>query len=259
MAQKRGIFDIVFQRYRRFIQSLSRPKQKVAIPFQIEDAPESYPRFSVLIGAHSSFCMCRRFSTVRARPLKQDHISILEAQLEQVDREETKLLFLGNARRDHIKSLQTWIESTACLARKETEFLDRKQDLMAVARPVDGVLARVQVIPFRIARPICSALRSSHFNTSRDPNVFIPSGPLAIRGSRSVLASFATVVLIIPVIVINLLSSSGVRLGIAVAASALFIFILSFLMNAQTKELFLAGATYAAVLVVFIAGNNNGT
>ncbi|KAF8862660.1 hypothetical protein BDZ45DRAFT_584922 [Acephala macrosclerotiorum] len=264
----------------------------------VEDAPEGYPRFSAFIGAHSSFCICRRFSMVRARLLllKQDRVSVLEAQLEKVDCEETKFLFLGNARRDknekrkavltqldvaladyddfvkrcrevleapeakahHVKSIQTWVNGTACLSREETAFLAQKQDLMAVARPVDSVLSRVQVILFIMIRPLWPTLRSSHFNVSRDPNVFIPSSPLGRRVGQSILASFATVVLTIPVIIINLLDSSGARLGMAVAASALFVFMLSFLMHAQTKELFLAGATYAAILVVFIAGNNGG-
>ena len=47
--------------------------------------------------------MCRRFSAMRARLLliKQDHLSILEAQLQEVDRQEPRRLFLGNLRRDN--------------------------------------------------------------------------------------------------------------------------------------------------------------
>ena len=44
----------------------------------------------------------RRFSASRARILlmKQDRVSILEQELERVDREEPSVLFLGNSRRD---------------------------------------------------------------------------------------------------------------------------------------------------------------
>jgi len=47
--------------------------------------------------------VCRRFSAMRARLLliKQDHLSILEAQLQEVDRQEPRRLFLGNLRRDN--------------------------------------------------------------------------------------------------------------------------------------------------------------
>ena len=40
---------------------------------------------------------------MRARLLliKQDHLSILEAQLQEVDRQEPRRLFLGNLRRDN--------------------------------------------------------------------------------------------------------------------------------------------------------------
>ena len=54
------------------------------------------------MGSHPSFHVCRRFTRLRARLLlvKQDELSSLEAQLDEVDRQETRLLFLGNRRRD---------------------------------------------------------------------------------------------------------------------------------------------------------------
>lgn len=68
----------------------------------VEDYSSGYPRFSALIGTHSSFYVCRRFSTLRARLLlqKQDRISKLERQLQHIDKEELQPLFLGSLRRD---------------------------------------------------------------------------------------------------------------------------------------------------------------
>ena len=68
----------------------------------VEDYLSGYPRFSALIGTHSSFFMCRRFSTLRARLLlqKQDRIAELEHQLQHIDEEELQPLFLGSLRRD---------------------------------------------------------------------------------------------------------------------------------------------------------------
>lgn len=68
----------------------------------MEDHPSGYPRFSALIGTHSSFYVCRRFSTLRARLLlqKQDRIVKLEHQLQHIDEEELQPLFLGSLRRD---------------------------------------------------------------------------------------------------------------------------------------------------------------
>ncbi|KAI1438308.1 hypothetical protein GGR50DRAFT_705287 [Xylaria sp. CBS 124048] len=73
---------------------------------QIEDYPSGYPQFSALIASHDAFHVFRRFSNLRVRLLllKQDKISMLEEQLEHIDRESLKeaggLLFLGNSRRD---------------------------------------------------------------------------------------------------------------------------------------------------------------
>ena len=68
----------------------------------VEDYRAGYPQFSALIGSHSSFQVYRRFLRTRVRLLllKQDEISVLESQLDGVDREETREIFLGNARRD---------------------------------------------------------------------------------------------------------------------------------------------------------------
>lgn len=68
----------------------------------VEDYRAGYPQFSALVGSHSSFHVYRRFLRTRARLLllKQDEISLLESQLDRVDHEETRELFLGNARRD---------------------------------------------------------------------------------------------------------------------------------------------------------------
>lgn len=68
----------------------------------VEDYSSGYPRFSALIGTHSSFYVCRRFSTLRARLLlqKQDRIAQLEHQLQHFDEQELQPLFLGSLRRD---------------------------------------------------------------------------------------------------------------------------------------------------------------
>lgn len=68
----------------------------------VEDLPPGYPRFAALLGCHPSFHVCRRFLGLRARLLlhKQDSLAVLESQLNRIDRDERRLLFLGNLRRD---------------------------------------------------------------------------------------------------------------------------------------------------------------
>ena len=86
----------------------------------VEDYPQGYPRFAALVGSHSSFHICRRFSTVRARILllKQDRVVQLEEQLNAIDRNEPRPLVLGNARRD--KSA----ERAKILAELETALME---------------------------------------------------------------------------------------------------------------------------------------
>lgn len=68
----------------------------------VEDYPQGYPRFSALIASSDHFHLCRRFSNLRSRLLlqKQDKLSLLESQLEKIDRDEEATLFLGSRRRD---------------------------------------------------------------------------------------------------------------------------------------------------------------
>jgi hypothetical protein len=68
----------------------------------VEDYPPGYPQFSALVASHDSFHICRRFTNLRTRLilLKQDRLSYLEKQLEQIDREEESHLRLRCIQRD---------------------------------------------------------------------------------------------------------------------------------------------------------------
>ena len=71
----------------------------------VEDFRPGYPRYSALIGSNDSFQICRRFSILRTRLLleKQDRLSLLEKELERLDKEEIAPLFLGSIRFDRNK------------------------------------------------------------------------------------------------------------------------------------------------------------
>lgn len=70
--------------------------------FLVEDYPAGYPRYSALISSYDPFFAFRSFRRLRARLLllKQDELSILEEQFDQVDRLEASPLFLGQRRAD---------------------------------------------------------------------------------------------------------------------------------------------------------------
>ena len=68
----------------------------------VERFPLGYPQFSALIGAHPTFSVFRRFSVIRARLLllKQQRMTALEKQLEQLDFQEPRALHLGSIQAD---------------------------------------------------------------------------------------------------------------------------------------------------------------
>ncbi|KAK6450634.1 hypothetical protein FP744_10006884 [Trichoderma asperellum] len=70
----------------------------------VNDFPQGYPRYSALLNSDKSFQVWRRFSTLRTRLLllKQDELSRLEEQLENIDAEDERSfpIFLGNNRED---------------------------------------------------------------------------------------------------------------------------------------------------------------
>ncbi|KAI1740752.1 hypothetical protein F4680DRAFT_447607 [Xylaria scruposa] len=144
---------------------------------KIEDYRAGYPQYTALLSAHNPYFICRRFDKLRARVLlrKQDKLSALEQNLEEVDQQESCVIFLGKSRIDNntdrlslldkiesalhdydqfiektnrvlsfgsaqprdIESLQNWLDGTGCLAREETEYLSSR-DLMSLAPTADN-------------------------------------------------------------------------------------------------------------------------
>lgn len=68
----------------------------------VKPSPLGYPQFSTLIGAHPDFSVSRRFSVIRARLLlyKQQRVAALEKQLEELDLQEPRSLYLGSFQAD---------------------------------------------------------------------------------------------------------------------------------------------------------------
>ncbi|KAM5379416.1 hypothetical protein ACJZ2D_004114 [Fusarium nematophilum] len=149
-------------------------------PAQIEDYPSGYPQYSALISSYDPFFAFRSFRQLRARLLllKQDELSVLEAQLNQMDREETSPFFRGtfrgdrnttraevlaqihsnlkdygkltitpsNIHADHrdLDSLQNWLEETGCLTEEETSYLHTGGDLVNLASSRDPAMKQLE-------------------------------------------------------------------------------------------------------------------
>ena len=85
------------------VQITIRCRRCAANACQSKTIPLANPaKFSALVASHGSFHICRRFTNLRTRLilLKQDRLSYLEKQLEQIDREEESHIRLRCIQRD---------------------------------------------------------------------------------------------------------------------------------------------------------------
>ncbi|KAK3369492.1 hypothetical protein B0T24DRAFT_708119 [Lasiosphaeria ovina] len=249
----------------------------------VQDHVSGYPRFAALIGAHPDFHLFRRFLALRARLLlcKQDKLAALEEQLAHLDANEASPLFLGNMRRDRneerrqliqqldsaprdydgqhtrdVTSLRDWdwVDESGSLARVETAYLLHGRDLMAVG-------ASTKELPNLLQHPVEDAMiwgyrmfrKNPSTEQSRDSALYTFS-PTAVSATARCLVTILVIsVLFFPVLAVLRLDKMGHRLAVIMVASTIFIGLLPVLGQAKTADLFVAGATYTTVLVVFIA------
>ncbi|KAI1736298.1 hypothetical protein F4680DRAFT_452081 [Xylaria scruposa] len=258
-----------------------------ANPYQkIEDHPPGYPRYAAMISSHPTLFVFRRFAAIRARMIlhKQDRISQLEKQLQQVDRDEARPIQLSSYRRDanperqalfeqldaaitqyddlsqrtrqalaiklaapwDIRNLKRWLEGFGCVHISETEYLAHKRDLMALG-PADteDFLKTITHKVEDIIIWVSKILRRDfRDDCSSDPDVYIFPDRLIKTASRSVLAILASSFLLIPIIILTLINELAVRLTVVLISNAVFVFVVSVLAEAKMGELFMAGAAY---------------
>ncbi|GAW17828.1 hypothetical protein ANO14919_072950 [Xylariales sp. No.14919] len=159
-------------------------------------------------------------------------------------------------RRD-VASLRDWINDSGCLSRDESKYLE-KNDLISLVSSEQGVLesmsAAVEDLIIWISSRTRWNFRTPH---SRDSNMYIFSENLIGTFTRIVLALFASATIFIPIVISSLMSSESARLVLVVLSIAIFVGILSLTSRPRVSEVFLAGATYAAVLVVYVSGTGN--
>ena len=73
--------------------------------------------------------------------------------------------------------------------------------------------------------------------------------------ARGIIAVVTLVVLLIPVIILNAVTSTVPRFVVVFVAAGLFVSAITAFNRLSMAEIFAAGATYTAVLVVFVSGN----
>ncbi|KAF1984419.1 hypothetical protein K402DRAFT_422935 [Aulographum hederae CBS 113979] len=122
-----------------------------------------------------------------------------------------------------------------------------------ITHAIEDCLIYVETFIRRFSPTRC-VRRKSKFTA--DEHIHLPSPRLCIM-SRSLATWLATLALLIPIIILANVSSSAGRLVTIALSAGFFLSVLSLFTEAGTKEIFTAGASYAAVLVVFAADGNN--
>ena len=78
---------------------------------------------------------------------------------------------------------------------------------------------------------------------STDPNVYLYFGPMIKQTARALLLFLVTCLLLIPVVICNIISTTSIRIVVVMLSTISYLFILSELTHSKTIELILAGAT----------------
>ncbi|KAK8197899.1 uncharacterized protein BKA78DRAFT_292959 [Phyllosticta capitalensis] len=73
------------------------------------------------------------------------------------------------------------------------------------------------------------------------------------RIARAIAAVLSVVILLLPILILNFVHAAGSRLAVVFVSAAAFISAVTILTPIGTGEVFVAGATYAAVMVVFVS------
>ncbi|KAL6818970.1 hypothetical protein V8C40DRAFT_268551 [Trichoderma camerunense] len=252
---------------------------------QIEDFPSGYPQFSALVASHDSFHICRRFTIMRTRLLllKQDRLSLLESQLEKIDRNEKAMLSLGSCRVDKnkdrravlaeiddaladydaflerhqraltlstaparpVSNLCNWVEGKGSIARAETAYLEHREDILTLTEPEDNIISWLETLAEYIAFYYNKwfTAAGAEPDNSLEPAIYIFPPSLIKRAVRAFLVPLITVLLLTPVIICNFIDGLTARLVIVVFATTGFIAALSCLTKIRAIDLIIAGAT----------------
>ncbi|KAK8185829.1 hypothetical protein BC567DRAFT_214394 [Phyllosticta citribraziliensis] len=143
--------------------------------------------------------------------------------------------------------------AVAKLAKAERDYL--KKDLLDIGGTSDPRIGKILRFTEKVVR---SMLRLELFTREKcfgekdiQETSMKTSNFLAL--ARAIAALLSVVILLLPILVLNFVQSSGMRLLVVFISAAVFISTLTVLTPAGTSDVFVAGATYCAVLVVFVS------
>lgn len=188
-----------------------------------------------------------------------------------------------------VKSLKRWIDSKGFPAKDDTQYLDATSDhLMLFGYIKDSGMAKL--VPFaerivagieRCRQKVAYFLFSLFFSLQAPTQyglgkalskndylhqILAPKSPTTIDLSRPTIRAVARViaasltifVLLVPILILNFVATTAIKFVVIFIAATAFVSGVTAASLASMAEIFVAGATYAAVLVVFVSQNGVG-
>ncbi|KAH9995156.1 hypothetical protein F4779DRAFT_631706 [Xylariaceae sp. FL0662B] len=155
-------------------------------------------------------------------------------------------------------NVQNWMKSTGQIPRSEAAYL-WQEDLVTIGEtnrdPTSPILQ--DLIEDTIIW-LSKLAKSTPFHraVSRDPHIHIFSSSMLGNFSKFIITLLLLLMLFIPVVISVSIRNTAARICVAMIACCIFIIALAMVAKAKTSELFVAGATYSAILVAFITGSN---
>jgi len=249
-----------FQNFRRFTRTRLRLlllKQDEICELEDElDGIDAREECELFLG-----CERRDINPLRKKILEKLRIAL--AEYDRMLAQSCRVLSLPEPSERDLQSVKNWIEGTSCISRVESHYLEDQKDLLNLTGPVDNAVSRIESVvedsffwaDVLIREHIPSAFQRHFTKPSRDGNILILGSWLQSL-SRAITTWLATLVLLIPVILLVYISSTRGRLAVIFVASGFFLSTVSLFTKAGTVDVFIAGASYAAVLVVFMSAGN---
>jgi len=164
-----------------------------------------------------------------------------------------------------ITSIQNWLHGTGSIAGPETDFLSHPHDLANLTGTLDSAVLTIETFierlafvlssPIRRIKRLPESLKPGRHDLTSDPHIFF-AGPRLRSFSRAVTSWIAASILLAPVVVLFCVQDAVGRLVTITVAVLFFLSALSTWTKARTIEVVTAGASYAAVLVVFTSASN---
>ncbi|KAI8625882.1 hypothetical protein F5Y19DRAFT_240139 [Xylariaceae sp. FL1651] len=205
-------------------------------------------------------CMRLDANTARQEVLRDAKLAMSE--YDDMIAQHRNTMALPASSQHEVQNLRNWIDGTGSLGsldRTESSYLQYSGDLVNIAGSGDYFMTYIESaveeclhwLEIMLARR-SPGIQIGRLKATDDHNVLI-LGPMLQIICRIVMITVVTLVIMVPTIALLGIASSAGRVVVSVLSSAFFLSIISFLTQARAIEVIFAGASYAAVLVVFTA------